>query len=248
MGSKAVVRIRYPPLAVIHGIHRHNISPGDAVVARLKHTHVGQRHKAIAAEFVGRGRPVSRSLHGAVAPLPLCHITGCDVTLLTVVEQRHGQRGDITNVAVWAADIERAVYLYPAALNDRYNGLRGRYALHGMTRVYPTAASTIAVGDVHLERQTAATGFLGCKLQMVPPRLTESILCPIGRCVLSMVLVIVNHASESCIAQRLGIGGNALVGGLLIAEEPPCLHSVVWSRRLPQLSHSLEPTILLSTH
>ena len=74
---------------------------------------------------------------------------------------------------------------------------------------------------------------------MPPPRLTEGFLRPVSHGVLGMVLVIIHHTAEAGISQRFHIGGDTLVGGALIAEEPPRLHTILRRRVTPQPRHAL---------
>ena len=70
--------------------------------------------------------------------------------------------------------------------------------------------------------------------QVVPPRRGEGILGAIGSGVLGMILVVVDHAAETGIAQGADVGIDAFVGGSLVAEEPPRLHAIVRCGIAPQ--------------
>ena len=45
----------------------------------------------------------------------------------------------------------------------------------------------------------------------------------VGTLALAVYLVVVDHAPDSLLPERLEVGGDALAGGLRLAEEPPHL-------------------------
>ena len=82
--------------------------------------------------------------------------------------------------------------------------------------------------------------FTCCKFQVFPPRWREAILrfillfqaiipflgLPTG----TMVLIIINHTAETRLFERLHIGRNPFVCGVLITKEPPRLDAAVVPR------------------
>lgn len=104
-----------------------------------------------------------------------------------------------------------------------------------MVGINPSATGTIAIGDIHLERQAHPAGFAGRKAQVMPPLWAEPLVgCSVRQFLsVSVVLVVIHHTAESRIAQCLHIGCDSLVRRMLIAEKPPRLHTIVIGRGLP---------------
>ncbi len=232
-GRKRIGSNEVATLTAIHGLKGHHIAPHNAVVAYLKRADVGQRFEAIARKNAGRSG--KRTLHGTIAPLSPGIVTGSDVAHLCIIAVRHGNKGYILNISVAPLYEKIAIGGRPLSVSTFFHHCLGSsHPLHGMRSINPPATGTITIGDVQFECQTAPFG-LGCrKFQMLPPGRAECVFRSLCRCVACMLLVVIDHPTETSLLESLGIGGDTFVGGVLVSKKPPGLHAVVGRGMTPQ--------------
>ena len=115
-----------------------------------------------------------------------------------------------------------------------------------MDGVYPFPTCAISVGDVQFKRQSRSSCFACSQSQVSPPFRTESIFRSVRPRILGVVLVVIDHSTEACIPECFHIGDDALVGSLLITEEPPRLHTIFCRRIAPQPFNILGVSVAFS--
>ena len=157
---------------------------------------------------------------------------------IPIIVVRYGNEGNVLHISITSTDAEVTPFRMPLAHTvSAYHHLCSRHPLHGMLRIYPAATGTIAVRDVQFEAKPHTPCLASSQAQVSPPIWAEAILCALCPCVLSMVLVIIDHPAETSIMQGLYICSDAFIASLFIAKEPPRLHPIVRRRIAPQPMH-----------
>ena len=166
---------------------------------------------------------------------------------LCVIAVWHGYKGDILDISITAINDQVTINFCTLVICPFFHYyLCFSHSLHGMCRVYPPTSRTVAVGDIQFECQSASFR-LGCrKSQVMPPVRAEGVFSSLCRGIIGMLLVVIDHPTETSLLESFYVGSDTFVCGTLVTKEPPCLHAVVYRWIMPQTLYlPIERTVAL---